>query len=65
MPLLLTSLSLYKGDKSIRCGELAYGNTFYDTGFLYMPFLSIKEKVILLSGGIWRITIILKVKVTK
>lgn len=61
---MLTSLSLYKDEKTVWYGDMAHGNTDYNKEFLYMLFLSIKENVMLLSGRIWRITIILKVKIT-
>lgn len=61
---MLTSLSLDKGEKTVWYGDLAHGNTDYNTEYLYMLFLSIKEKVMQLSGRIWRMTIILKVKNT-
>lgn len=48
---MLTSLSLYKDEKTIWYGELAHSNTDYNKGFIYKLFLSMKEKGMILVGG--------------
>lgn len=57
-PLLLTSLPAFEGDRSIQCGEAGIGSSFCKTGFLRTLLSSIKENVRLLSGRLWRTTII-------